>query len=74
VWDGDLLVPFVIGADNDDAMAKGSEMQGPAAPGIELGSRRRRARAVEPNEAFARAFADALRDILHDEQRRAAWA
>lgn len=35
-------------------------------------SRRKRSVPAEPNGAFLLALADALRDILHDEQHRAA--
>lgn len=55
------------------AMGKASEAGRLASLGAEEKSSRKRARALDPNEAFARAFADALRDILHDEQRRGAW-
>jgi hypothetical protein len=34
--------------------------------------RRRRSHSNDSNDEFVRAFADALRDILHDERRRAA--
>lgn len=54
-------------------MGKASEVGRLASPGAEQRSGQKRARAVDSNEAFARAFVDALRDILHDEQRRGAW-
>jgi hypothetical protein len=53
-------------------MAKASDVQESDARGAEQRSRRKRTRAVNSTHAFARAFADALRDILHDERRRAA--
>jgi hypothetical protein len=54
-------------------MAKVSEVRESEARGAEQTSHRKRERASEPNHvAFARAFADALRDILEDERRPAA--
>jgi hypothetical protein len=54
-------------------MNKGRAGRPRQAPGDVAGEQPRRKRvAVEPNSAFLRAMADALRDILADEQRRAA--
>jgi len=52
-------------------MAKGSGDQSPKFQDQQLRSRRRRP-PVEPNGHFVKAFADALRDILREERRRAA--
>jgi hypothetical protein len=38
--------------------------------GAEQGSRRKRGGVIDSNPAFVLAFADALRDILREEQRR----
>ena len=53
-------------------MTKGSEVQRSDAQGAGQRSRRKRGTPSDTNHAFVRAFADALRDILHDERRRAA--
>jgi hypothetical protein len=51
------------------AMMKVRGTQQPASePAIKL-RRKRAAVSADPNEAFTRAFVDALRDILHDEMR-----
>ena len=53
-------------------MAKASGERAPSVTTAERRSRRRRVQRVDSNNAFVRAFADALRDILQDERRRAA--
>jgi hypothetical protein len=53
-------------------MNKGREAQPYEALGAEQRSRRKRGHGGDSNHAFVRAFADALRDILHYERRRAA--
>jgi len=53
-------------------MRKESREQPSTTKGGELGSRRKRRQAPEPNGCFLLALADALRDILADERRRAA--
>jgi hypothetical protein len=53
-------------------MAKGRGEQYPASETGLRTHRRRGAVAADPNEAFLRAFADALRDILHAEIRASA--
>ncbi len=53
-------------------MAKGRGEQHPASESGLRTHRRRGAVAADPNEAFLRAFADALRDILHAEIRSSA--
>jgi hypothetical protein len=50
-------------------MSKGRGEQQPASETGLRAARRRGATAPDPNEAFLRAFADALRDILHAEIR-----
>jgi hypothetical protein len=51
------------------AMGKARDEQHPASETGIRTRRRRDAGAVDPNEAFLRAFADALRDILQAEIR-----
>jgi hypothetical protein len=53
-------------------MAKGTEERRADGQGVEQRSRRKRGTPADSNHAFVRAFADALRDILHHERRRAA--
>jgi hypothetical protein len=53
-------------------MAKGSEGRRLDVQGAGQRSRRKRGTPADSNHAFVRAFADALRDILHHERRRAA--
>ena len=53
-------------------MAKASDERASNVRAAEQGSRPRRGHRVDSNNAFVRAFADALRDILQDERRRAA--
>jgi hypothetical protein len=67
------MLPFVAGEDDDVPMAKVSEVRDSEARGAQQRSRRKRGRAANSSHDFARAFADALRDILHDERRRTAW-
>lgn len=67
------MLPFVAGEDHDVPMTKASEVRDSEARGVQQRYRRKRGRAADSNDAFARAFADALRDILHDERRRTAW-
>ena len=67
------MLPFVVGEDHDVPMAKPSEVRESGGRGAEQRSRRKRGRGADPSHAFARAFADALRDILNDERRRALW-
>ena len=50
-------------------MAKARGEQYPASESGIRTRRRRDATSADPNEAFVRAFADALRDILHAEMR-----
>ena len=52
-------------------MAKASGARPTGIQGSEQRSRRKRSNG-DSNDAFVRAFADALRDILHHERRRAA--
>lgn len=54
------------------AMAKDRGEQWPGLPISQLQSRRKRSVPPEANQTFVRAFADALRDILRHERRRAA--
>jgi hypothetical protein len=56
------------------AMIKGRAGRPSRSPQDAAGERPRgkRSTPIEPNAAFLRAMADALRDILADEQRRAA--
>jgi hypothetical protein len=78
MWDGRGNVevapqlPFDARPVDDGAMAKANDVRESEVRGEEERSRRKRERASEPTHAFARAFADALRDILYDERRRAA--
>ncbi len=51
-------------------MLKGN-LTGPDTQGVETRSRRKRTDVADPNQAFANAFVDALRDILRHERRRA---
>jgi hypothetical protein len=51
-------------------MMKSSGGQSLAVQGAEQGSRRKRGGPSDSNPAFVLAFADALRDILREEQRR----
>ena len=67
------MLAFVAGEDDDVPMAKVSEVRDSEARGVQQRYRRKRGRASDSSHAFARAFADALRDILHEERRRAAW-
>jgi hypothetical protein len=53
-------------------MVKGNPVQPPETRGPEHRFRRKRVQAADRNHAFVRAFADALRDILQHERRRAA--
>jgi hypothetical protein len=67
-----LHIALFEGAFNMSAMVKG---RGEQQPPSETGLRTRRKRGVvaaDPNEAFVRAFADALRDILTAEFRASA--
>jgi hypothetical protein len=50
-------------------MSKGRGEELPASETMLRTRRKRGVAAVDPNEAFLRAFADALRDILHAEFR-----
>ena len=54
------------------SMAKGRGEQVPPSETALRTQRRRDAPGADPNEAFLRAFADALRDILHAEFRASA--
>jgi hypothetical protein len=54
------------------SMAKGSDARSSNMRTAEQRSRRKRGQRVDSNNAFVLAFADALRDILQDERRRAA--
>ena len=53
---------------HDEGQRSGAETDN---PGIEGRSRRKRNDVADPNQAFANAFVDALRDILRHERRRA---
>jgi hypothetical protein len=53
-------------------MVKGRGAQPSDSQGAGQRGRRKRGNITDSNHAFVRAFADALRDILHDERRRAA--
>ena len=53
-------------------MTKGRGERGSQGVGLDTRTRRGRRAPTDPNEAFLRAFADALRDILREERRRAA--
>jgi hypothetical protein len=62
-------IPFPEGEANMSRMTKGRAEQVDTTPVNELGSRRRLKVAPQRPEQVVRAFADALRDILHDEPR-----
>jgi hypothetical protein len=64
-------IPFPEGEANMSRMTKGraEAEQGETTTANELGSRRRLKVAQQRPELVLRAFADALRDILHDEPR-----
>jgi hypothetical protein len=53
-------------------MAKATGARPSGMQGAEQRSRRKRGNSDVSNHSFVRAFADALRDILHHERRRAA--
>jgi hypothetical protein len=53
-------------------MAKETGARASGTQGAEQRSRRKRGNVGDSNHSFVRAFADALRDILHHERRRAA--
>jgi hypothetical protein len=53
-------------------MAKGSDVRSADTRGADRRSRRKRGHRGDSNNDFVLAFADALRDILQDERRRAA--
>ena len=53
-------------------MAKVSDARTSGTQAAVSRSRRKRGQQVQSSDAFMRAFADALRDILHDERRRRA--
>ncbi len=48
---------------------RGAQQQLASEPAIKVRRRRAVLTAADPNDAFARAFADALRDILQEEMR-----
>jgi hypothetical protein len=67
-----LDIALLEGAFNMVTMAKGRGEQVPPSETALRTDRKRLATGSDPNEAFLRAFADALRDILHAEFRASA--
>jgi hypothetical protein len=65
-------IPFADGGFIMSPMVKARGVRAPSSRAIDTRPRRKRAAALERNDTFILAFADALRDILREERRRVA--